>query len=127
MPITMKPAVKAEETNKKDYEIVAQAAYDKKAWDIVILDMKDASIMADTFVIASARNNRQAQSIADNIEEEMKKHGYDVLHEEGYRSGRWILIDVGSVIAHIFVEQDRQYYELENLWCGAERIPFEGE
>lgn len=72
MPITMKQAVKAEDTKKKDYEIVAQAAYDKKAWDIVILNMEDASIMADTFVIASARNTRQAQSIADNIEEEMK-------------------------------------------------------
>ena len=116
-----------EDTKKKDYEIVAQAAYDKKAWDIVILNMEDASIMADTFVIASARNTRQAQSIADNIEEEMKKQGYEILHVEGYRSGRWILIDAGSVVAHVFVEQDRQYYELETLWCDAERIPFEGE
>lgn len=89
--------------------------------------MEDASIMADTFVIASARNTRQAQSIADNIEEEMKKQGYEILHVEGYRSGRWILIDAGSVVAHVFVEQDRQYYELETLWCDAERIPFEGE
>ena len=127
MPITMKQAVKAEDTKKKDYEIVAQAAYDKKEWDIVILNMEDASIMADTFVIASARNTRQAQSIADNIEEEMKKQGYEILHVEGYRSGRWILIDAGSVVAHVFVEQDRQYYELETLWCDAERIPFEGE
>lgn len=127
MPITMKQAVKAEDTKKKDYAIVAQAAYDKKAWDIVILNMEDASIMADTFVIASARNTRQAQSIADNIEEEMKKQGYEILHVEGYRSGRWILIDAGSVVAHVFVEQDRQYYELETLWCDAERIPFEGE
>lgn len=89
--------------------------------------MEDASIMADTFVIASARNTRQAQSICDNIEEEMKKQGYEILHVEGYRSGRWILIDAGSVVAHVFVEQDRQYYELETLWCDAERIPFEGE
>lgn len=84
-------------------------------------------MMADYFVICSARNNKQAQSIADNIEEEMEKHGYDVRHVEGYREGKWILIDAGEVVAHVFVEQDRSYYDLENLWCDAERIPFEGE
>lgn len=115
-----------EAVQKTCYEIAAQAAYDKKAWDIVILDMMPASIMADYFVICSTRNNRQAQSVADNIEEELEKNGYKVRHVEGYRSGRWILIDAGDVVAHVFVEKDRSYYELENLWCDADRIPFEG-
>jgi len=89
--------------------------------------MEPASIMADYFVICSVRNNRMAQSVADNIEEQLEKAGYTVRHVEGYRSGRWILIDAGEIIAHVFVEQDRSYYELENLWSDAERIPFEGE
>lgn len=126
MPIVMKET-KKEETSLKSYEIAAKAADDKKSWDIVILNMETSSMMADYFVICSARNNRQAQSIADNIEEQMEKHGYDVRHVEGYREGKWILIDAGEVVAHVFVEQDRQYYDLENLWCDAERIPFAGE
>lgn len=126
MPIVMKET-KKEETPLKSYEIAAKAADDKKGWDIVILNMETSSMMADYFVICSARNNRQAQSIADNIEEQMEKHEYDVRHVEGYREGKWILIDAGEVVAHVFVEQDRQYYDLENLWCDAERIPFAGE
>lgn len=121
-------AAKAEQPKElKSYEIAWKAADDKKAWDIVTLDMSDSSLMADYFVICSARNNRQSQSIADNIEEQMEKNGYDVRHVEGYREGKWILIDAGEVIAHVFVEQDRQYYDLENLWCDAPRIAYEGE
>jgi ribosome-associated protein len=126
MPLVMKE--QTHDTKEKTcYEIAAQAAYDKKGWDIVILDMMMASIMADYFVICSARNTRQAQSIADNVEEELEKNGYTVRHVEGYRSGRWILIDAGDVVTHVFVDQERSYYELENLWCDAPRIPFEGE
>ena len=99
-------AAKAEQPKElKSYEIACKAADDKKAWDIVTLDMSDSSLMADYFVICSARNNRQSQSIADNIEEQMEKNGYDVRHVEGYREGKWILIDAGEVIAHVFVEQ----------------------
>lgn len=126
MPLVMKESV-SDAKEKTCYEIAAQAAYDKKSWDIVILDMMTASIMADYFVICSARNARQAQSIADNVEEELEKNGYHVRHVEGYRSGRWILIDAGDVVTHVFVDQERGYYELENLWCDAPRIPFEGE
>ena len=115
------------EEMKKDYEIAAHAAYDKKAFNIAILNMKEASIMADYFLICSARNIHQAQSIADNIEEELEKNGFVIRHVEGYRSGRWVLIDAGDVIAHVFVEEERNFYGLDNLWCDAARIPFEGE
>ncbi|MCH4167181.1 MAG: ribosome silencing factor [Megasphaera sp.] len=125
MPLEVK--VSKQNNEMKSYEIAAQAASDKKAWNIVTLNMEESSMMADYFVICSARNNRQAQSIADNIEEQMEKHGYDISHVEGYRAGKWILIDAGEVIAHVFVEDDRNYYDLENLWRDAERIPFEGE
>lgn len=117
----------ARQAGRTSYEIAAQAAYDKKSWDISILQMEDSSLMADYFVICSARNNHMAQSIADNVEEELEKNGYDVRHIEGYREGKWILVDAGEVIVHIFVEKERQYYDLENLWCDAKRIPFAGE
>ena len=127
MPITMKAAKAEQPKELKSYEIACLVVVVKKAWDIVTLVMSDSSLMADYFVICSARNNRQSQSIADNIEEQMEKNGYDVRHVEGYREGKWILIDAGEVIAHVFVEQDRQYYDLENLWCDAPRIAYEGE
>ncbi len=125
MPITRKTA--PESLPKTEYELAAQAAYDKKSWNITILNMSQSSLLADYFVICSARNNKQAQSIADNVEEVLEKEGYSIRHVEGYREGKWILVDAGEVIVHVFVEQDRQYYDLENLWCDAERIPFEGE
>ena len=123
----MKPANAEPMKDLSVYEIACAAADDKKAWDIVTLDMSDSSLMADYFVICSARNNRQTQSIADNIEEQMEQKGYPILHVEGYREGKWILIDAGEVIAHVFVEQERQYYDLENLWADAPRIDYEGE
>ena len=107
--------------------MAARALSDKKGREIQVLEIGDLTTLADYFVICSARNNRQSQSIADNIEEQMEKNGYDVRHVEGYREGKWILIDAGEVIAHVFVEQDRQYYDLENLWCDAPRIAYEGE
>lgn len=127
MPITMKPANAEPMKELSPYEIVCAAADDKKAWDITVLDIKESSLMADYFVICSARNNRQTQSIADNIEEQMEQKGYPIPHVEGYREGKWILIDAGEVIAHVFVEQERQYYDLENLWADAPRIDYEGE
>ena len=127
MPITMKPANAEPMKELSSYEVVCAAADDNKAWNIAVLDIEDSSLMADYFVICSARNNRQTQSIADTIEEQMEKNGYPILHVEGYHEGKWILIDAGEVIAHVFVEQERQYYDLENLWADAPRIDYEGE
>ena len=126
--LTIKETTKETKAQPKtSYEIAAQAAYDKKSWDISILNMEGSSMFADYFVICSARNNKQSQAIADAVEEALEANGSDVRHVEGYREGKWILVDAGEVITHIFVEQDRQYYDLENLWCDAQRIPFEGE
>ena len=126
--LTIKETTKETKAQPKtSYEIAAQEAYDKKSWDISILNMEGSSMFADYFIICSARNNKQSQAIADAVEEALEANGYDVRHVEGYREGKWILVDAGEVITHIFVEQDRQYYDLENLWCDAQRIPFEGE
>lgn len=125
--LTIKETKQTEPVAKRSCDIAAQAAYDKKSWNISILDMEGSSMMADYFVICSARNNKQAQAVADAIEEALEQEGYDVRHIEGYREGKWILVDAGEVVAHVFTDQERQYYDLENLWCDAARIPFEGE
>ncbi len=103
---------------------IAKAANEKKARDIVILDMKELTAETDYFIIASANNTLQARAIADNIEDELAAQGVNFLHKEGYRQGDWILLDYGDCVAHIFVEESRQFYNLEQLWGAAELTPY---
>ena len=100
-------------------EWVAEAASDKKARDIVIMDMQGISMVTDYFVICSANSTTQVQAIAEHMEEKMRERGIKTYHREGYREARWILIDFGTCIAHIFVEEDRYFYNLERLWGDA--------
>lgn len=106
-------------------ELVAAAASDKKARDIVILDMDGVSLVADHFVICSANSTTQAQAIADNIEERLEKEGLTILRKEGYREARWILMDYGACVVHVFVEEDRRYYSLERLWGDAKSYSYQ--
>lgn len=101
------------------FELVAAAASDKKARDIVILELEGVSLIADHFVICSANSTTQVKAIADNIEEKLEEQGIKALRKEGYREGRWVLIDFGSCVAHIFIEEDRLFYNLERLWGDA--------
>lgn len=105
---------------------VAKAASDKKANDIMILDMQGLSSVTDFYLICSAGSPRQVQAIADNIEEMLGKEGLQPLHIEGYREGHWVLLDYGVCVAHVFVEQDREFYNLERLWADAPCLSFEG-
>lgn len=100
-------------------ELVAAAASDKKARDIVILDLEGVSLVADHFVICSANSTTQVQAIADNIEEKLQEQGIRPLRKEGYRTARWVLLDYGACVAHVFVEEDRRFYSLEKLWGDA--------
>lgn len=104
---------------------IAAAASDKKAQDIVILDMDGVSLVTDYFIIASANSSTQVKAIADNIEEKLAEQGTKLLHREGYREGRWILLDYGSCIAHVFVEEDRRFYNLERLWGDAKSYTYD--
>lgn len=101
---------------KKLAEKIVVAAEDKKARNIRILDVEGISMVTDSFVICSANSNVQVKAIADNIEKELAKEGINMLHKEGYREGRWILMDYGTSIVHIFVEEEREFYNLESLW-----------
>ena len=97
-------------------EKIMVAAEDKKASDVRILDVEGISMVTDSFVICSANSNTQVKAIADNIEKELAKEGIKMLHKEGYRDGRWILMDYGTCITHVFVEEERAFYNLERLW-----------
>lgn len=99
--------------------VAAEAAYDKKALDVVVLDLKEASPIADLMVLASGRSETHLRSIMDNVELKMKEHGQRVLHREGYREGRWIVVDFGDVLVNGFLDNQRAYYGLEKLYSNA--------
>ncbi|MBE7546640.1 MAG: ribosome silencing factor [Candidatus Kuenenia stuttgartiensis] len=104
--------------------IFARIADDKKAEEIVILEVKEVSFIADFFVICSGLNSRQLQGIADEVELKMKEYGIYRSGIEGYAEAKWILIDYGDVVLHLFCQEMRHFYDLELLWGDAPKIPW---
>lgn len=100
-------------------DVVVDAASDKKAEDILVLNVSEVTTFTDLFVICSGRGERQVQAIADAIVEKAKEAGRQPVGIEGYDAGRWVLIDLGDVVAHVFVPDERQLYRLERLWGDA--------
>ncbi|TMB60831.1 MAG: ribosome silencing factor [Chloroflexi bacterium] len=100
-------------------DIVVDAASDKKAEDILVLNVSEVTTIADLFVLCSGRSERQVQAIADAIVEKAKEAGRQPFGIEGYSGGRWVLIDLGDVVVHAFVPEERQLYRLERLWGDA--------
>lgn len=101
------------------------AALDKKAQNIVILNVKKIVDYTDYFLILSGNSTRQNQAIYDSIMESLKKLKKRPLHVEGVERGEWILLDYGSFIIHIFSPRVREYYDLESLWGDAKRMEIE--
>lgn len=99
-------------------------AEEKKARDIVSLKLAGLTLISDYFLIMTATSTRHAQTLSDHIELEMKAAAMPPLRIEGYRDGRWILLDFGAVVVHVFVEEERAYYDLERLWGDAERAEY---
>ncbi|MCR6544985.1 ribosome silencing factor [Dehalobacterium formicoaceticum] len=100
--------------------IAAQAAVKKKGMNVVIMDLQEISLIADYFVICSGNNINQVQAICEFINEEVKlAGGQPALRIEGLKEGRWILMDFGGVVVHVFQEEERLYYNLERLWGDA--------
>ncbi len=102
----------------------ADIASDKKASDVILLDIRDVTTFADYFVICSGNNPRQIQAIADAIDEQLGEQGAKVLHREGDAETGWMLLDFGDVIIHIFGPKEREYYRLERLWSGAKTVVY---
>jgi ribosome-associated protein len=103
------------------------AATDKKAMDVVILDMREASSITDYFLLCAGGSERQVQAIADAIDEQMSRHGVASLGVEGYREARWILMDYGDVVVHVFSQDTRDFYDLERLWSNAPKVELGGD
>ena len=101
---------------------VAEAALDRKAADLVALDVSGLTSYADTFIIATATSDRHARAIADSIREAETASGAKPLGVEGYDEARWVLIDLGDVIVHVFQAEVREVYDLERLWSDAPPI-----
>jgi ribosome-associated protein len=110
-------------------KIVAQGMFEKKAENIVILDMRNiAAASADFFVISHAGNDKQVEAIANSAEEEVWKiTGERPWHREGFDNLEWVLLDYFDVVAHVFLEDKREFYGVEELWGDAIEVPFKGK
>lgn len=105
--------------------VAASAAADKKATEVVVLDVSAQLVITDCFVIASAANERQVGAIVDHVEEKMREAGTKPVRREGAREGRWVLLDFVDVVVHIQHADERSFYGLERLWKDCPRVPFE--
>jgi ribosome-associated protein len=112
-----------EELMQKEAELAEaiEAALDKKAQELVWLDLSDVCSFTDNFVICTGTSSRHNQSIADNVEAKLKAAGIRPLHVEGYNEGEWILMDYVDFVVHIFSARAREFYDLERLWRAGKR------
>lgn len=106
--------------------LAAQAAVSKKANDVVILDVGEVLAITDSFVIASAPNDRLVRAVAEEVERRIKDEGGAApLRVEGLREAEWVLLDYGDFVVHVFLEETRRFYDLERLWGDAPRVAWE--
>lgn len=104
--------------------VIAEAALDKKALDLVVLDVRGQASYADYIVVCSGRNDRHVQAIAKGIDDEISPYK-DLLGKEGLGQGHWVLLDYGDVVVHIFYAPNRKVYDLERLWADVPRLDVE--
>jgi ribosome-associated protein len=109
-------------SSKEKAFLCARALLDRKAIDLVILEVKDLSSFTDYFLICSGNSDRQVQAIATHVEEKLGKEGLRTFGMEGKREGRWVLLDYGDVVIHVFYHPVREFYDLERLWSEAPRL-----
>jgi ribosome-associated protein len=102
--------------------IAARAASDKKATDLVVLDLRNAASFTEYFLICTGASTRQVQAVSNAVEEALLKNGKRPMHIEGYSSAEWILLDYGDFIVHVFGAASRRFYDLERLWRDAPRV-----
>ncbi len=107
----------------KEVKLALHYASEKKAFDMVALDLREIASFAEFFIICSGANQRQVQAISDEISEQLKKELKSrPVRIEGYRTGEWVLLDYGDFIVHIFEKEARDFYDLQRLWRDAKRV-----
>lgn len=95
---------------------IAEVMRDKKAEELLVLEIGHLTVIAEAMVIGNGRSMIQVKALADEVEKKLAEEGVQVIRREGYAEGRWIVLDYGTVLVHIFHEQEREYYHLERLW-----------
>ncbi len=105
--------------------IVLGCLSEGKAEDIRVLDVQESTVLADYFIIAGARNSRQAVAVAEAVQRELKARGVQPIGIEGRNDGWWVLIDFGSVVVHVMQPEARKFYDLENFWGDAPTVELE--
>lgn len=108
--------------SKEKSLLIAHLMQDKKAQDVLILDLRKVASFTDYFVICTGRSDRQVQAIAEHLERELRGLKWRPTAVEGLTAARWVLMDFGDVVAHIFQKQVREFYDLEGLWSDAPRL-----
>lgn len=101
---------------------VVQCLYDRKGRDIVVFDVEGRTSYCDRLVLCSGTSGRQVRALAEHVVAAMKQSGSRPLGTEGLGSGRWVLVDLGAIVVHIFDEESRQHYDLDGMWADADRI-----
>ena len=107
--------------------LCARVAQDNKARNIVVLDMREITPLYDFFILATGTSRRQIHNLAEEIDASMAGEGEARIGIEGYESGRWVVQDYGDIIVHLFDQETRSYYGLDDLWADARRIDWESE
>ena len=103
-------------TPQEKADIIAKALDDKKARDIVVLDVAEHTSIADKFVLCSCTSSTQVKACADNAEYMLKEAGESLHHMEGYAGGNWVLLDFGDVVVHVMTDETREFYDIERLY-----------
>jgi ribosome-associated protein len=115
--------VSVPESTAETLHIAARAADDKGGEDLVALDVSGPLPLVDVFLLASGRSERNVDAIAGEIEDRVNEAGVKTLRREGRGEGRWVLLDFGGLVVHVFHEEDRMYYSLERLWKDCPIVP----
>lgn len=115
LPLTLKSL-------RAELRWAVEAAQGKKAAGVTVLNLAGLGAFTDAFLLCTGFSSRQVQAIAEEIEQELSRHGCEPRHREGYNAGEWVLLDYGFFVVHVFAERARLYYDLERLWRSAPRI-----
>ncbi len=113
-------------TPKEIAEMIVKTLDGKKAKDIKLLHTADVTVLADYFVICTANSSTQIKTLADEVEAVLEANGEFKHHREGYRSGGWVILDYSCVVLHLFMDEARQFFDLERLWANAEEVDISG-
>ncbi|MDP8266059.1 MAG: ribosome silencing factor [Candidatus Aceula meridiana] len=110
---------------KKTISLIAELALDKKAEHLVVLDVRKLANFCDYFVICSGNSDRQVKAIADNIREGLQQEGRYIPRPQGLKDSKWVIVDGGDIVTHVFEKETREFYGLEHLWQAGKKINWE--